>query len=179
MVFGTAGAILFSLYIKRTFNYTRALRVASIGSTVMLMLLCLWLNTANVKAVTSIVLAVMGFIVTPVIPICYDLGCELSFPMGEAQVTGLLNGGGLMWAFISSAFVSGVIGYGSTKSSLIIILTLSGFVLGAAVLFFFLKIDLKRRNYEAEMESRPREQGLGDKTENTEPSERESPDSKS
>lgn len=64
--------------------------------------------------------------------------------MGEAQVTGLLNGGSLLWAFVSSAFVSSVFGFGSTKSSLLIIIVLSIFVLLAAVLFFFVQIDLKR-----------------------------------
>lgn len=75
MVVGTAGAILFSLYIKRTYNYKLALKVTSFGALVMLLILCLWLNTANVKAVTAIIIAVMGFVVTPIVPICYDLGC--------------------------------------------------------------------------------------------------------
>lgn len=147
MVIGTAGAILFSLYLKKTYNYKLALRVTSVGSFVMLLVLCMWLNTANVKAVTAIIIAIMGFVVTPTVPICYDLGCELSFPMGEAQVTGLLNGGALLWAFISSAFVSSVIGYGSTKSSFLIIIILSIFILLSAVLFFFVKIDLKRQDF--------------------------------
>lgn len=75
MVVGTVGAILFSLYIKRTSNYKLAIRVTSFGSFIMLLVLCLWLNTANVKAVTAIIIAVMGFVVTPTVPICYDLGC--------------------------------------------------------------------------------------------------------
>mgnify|MGYP000979563051 CR=1 FL=1 len=155
MVVGTIGAILFSLYIKKTFNYRKPLRVASIGATVASFILCIWLNTANVKPVTSIVLSVMGFLTTPLVPICYDLGCELAFPIGEAQVTGLLNGGALFWAFISSTFVTSVFGYGSTKSSLIIIIILSVFVLIAAVLFFFVKIDLKRHNFEKEQHNKP------------------------
>ena len=65
--------------------------------------------------------------------------------MGEAQVTGLLNGGALLWAFISSAFVSSVIGYGTTKASLLTIIVLSIFILFSAILFFFVKIDLKRQ----------------------------------
>jgi len=63
-------------------------------------------------------------------------------------VTGLLNGGSLLWAFVSSAFVSAVFGYGTTKSSLLIIIVLSIFVLMSAVLFFFVKIDLKRQRFE-------------------------------
>jgi len=75
MVMGTAGAILFSLYIKRTYNYKLALKVTSFGAFIMLLILCVWLNTANIKAITAIIIAVMGFVVTPTVPICYDLGC--------------------------------------------------------------------------------------------------------
>jgi len=75
MVVGTVGSIVFSLYIKRTFNYKRVLMVISFGSCIMLLVLCFWLTTANVKPVTAIIMAIMGFIVTPSAPICFDLGC--------------------------------------------------------------------------------------------------------
>jgi len=71
----------------------------------------------------------------------------LSFPIGEAQVTGLLNAGCLLWAFLSSAFVTSVFGYGDTKSSFWIIMVLSIFTLLSAILFFFVKIDLKRQEF--------------------------------
>ena len=75
MVVGTVGAILFSLYIKKTYNYKLALKITSFGSFIVLLILCFWLNTANVKAITAIIISIMGFIVTPTVPICYDLGC--------------------------------------------------------------------------------------------------------
>jgi hypothetical protein len=114
----------------------------------MLSILCIWLNTLNVKILTTIIISIMGFIITPVVPISYDLGCELSFPMGEAQVTGLLNGGALLWAFISSSFVAAVIGFGTQRQSLITMVTLSLFILFGSILFFFVKIVLKRHEYE-------------------------------
>jgi hypothetical protein len=67
--------------------------------------------------------------------------------MGEAQVIGLLNGGSLLWAFISSLFVSSVVGFETQKHSFIVIAVLLIFVLFSSVLFFFVKIDLKRRKY--------------------------------
>ena len=110
---GTIGSIVFSTYIKKTYNYKKAIATVTIGGTCMMTLLCIWLNTVNVKAITTIILLVTGFIFTPIVPLCYELGCELTFPMGEAQVIGFLNGGALLWAFLSSAFVTSVFGFGS------------------------------------------------------------------
>jgi len=90
----------------------------------------------------------MGFIVTPLIPLCYDLGCELSFPLGEAQVTGLLNGGAMIWAFIASTFVSTIFGYGTKGSSLTTMGALSMFILGGSILFFCIHMNLKRQSFE-------------------------------
>lgn len=70
--------------------------------------------------------------------------------MGEAQVTGLLNGGAMLWAFLTTIFVTAVFGYGSTSSSLLIMGFLSIFVIMSAIIFSFVKIDLKRRNYETQ-----------------------------
>lgn len=44
---GTVGAISFSIYIKKTFNYKKTIVVVPMGSAFMLILLCSWLNTAN------------------------------------------------------------------------------------------------------------------------------------
>lgn len=75
MLVGTFGAITFSIYIKKTFNYKLALRSIAIASVAMLLLLCLWLNTINGKLGTSIIISILGFVLTPLIPLSYDLGC--------------------------------------------------------------------------------------------------------
>jgi len=113
MIIGTIGAIVFSLYIKKTSNYKITTRIIAIGSPVMLIILCGWLNLVNVKFLTTLIISVMGFLLTPVVPLSYDLGCELAFPMGEAQVTGLLNGGAMLWAFLSSSLITAVVGFGT------------------------------------------------------------------
>lgn len=113
MIIGTIGAIVFSLYIKKTSNYKTTTRIIAIGSPVMLIILCGWLNLVNVKFLTTLIISVMGFLLTPVVPLSYDLGCELAFPMGEAQVTGLLNGGAMLWAFLSSSLITAVVGFGT------------------------------------------------------------------
>jgi sugar phosphate permease len=82
MVIGTIGAILFSLYIKKSFNYKRALRIISLGSTTMLLIFCLWMLTVNQKFISTVIISVLGFMITPIVPVSYDLGCELAFPIG-------------------------------------------------------------------------------------------------
>jgi hypothetical protein len=82
MVAGTVGAILVSVYIKRTFNFKVALRSITVASFGVLLLLCLWLNTVNGKVGTTIIISLLGFVLTPLVPVSYDLGCELAFPLG-------------------------------------------------------------------------------------------------
>ena len=80
-------------------------------------------------------------------PVCYELGCELAFPMGEATVTGLLNGGALLWTFLASAFATSVVGYSSAKSSELIMIIFNIFVGLASLSFLFVKVELKRKKY--------------------------------
>lgn len=75
MLVGTCGAIAVSIYIKRTFNFQLAIRSIAVASVAMLLLLCLWLNTINAKIGTSIIISILGFVLTPLVPVSYDLGC--------------------------------------------------------------------------------------------------------
>ena len=45
--------------------------------------------------IVLLILAIMmGVSLTPLIPLSFDFGCEIVFPVGEAQVTGILMTGG-------------------------------------------------------------------------------------
>lgn len=148
MLAGTCGAITFSLFIKRTYNFSLALRIITVGSTFMLSVLCLWLNSTNAKPITTLIISLLGFFLTPLVPISYDLGCELAFPMGEAMVTGLLNGGALLWAFITSTIIASTVGFNSSQSSLMTMIVLTLFILTGSLLFSRIDIHLKRHSYE-------------------------------
>lgn len=50
--------------------------------------------------VTACACAVFGFLMIPVLPISYDFGCELTYPVGEAMTGGLLNAGGQVWGIV-------------------------------------------------------------------------------
>jgi hypothetical protein len=66
--------------------------------------------------------------------------------MGEAQVTGILNGGSLFFTFITTLIISSAIGFGEKSDSTIVMFTFMGFILTGCVLFFRVKINLKRKN---------------------------------
>lgn len=94
--FGIIGAFLFIIYIRKTLLYKISLGFTCLGSAFFLGILCLWLNSFNGKAITTILLSLLSLIAAPIIPICYDLGCELTFPMGETLATVIVNGTALL-----------------------------------------------------------------------------------
>lgn len=147
MLVGIIGSIGFSLYIKKTSNYRLIVRCLAICSSVLMIVLCTWLNTVNNKLITTGILCALGLVLSPLVPICYDLGCEISFPVGQAQVTGLLNGGAFFWAFIASSLVSFIIGYSNKNSSLLAMFILIAFIIVGSCLFVALNIVLKRKNF--------------------------------
>lgn len=113
LIMGVLSSVASSIYIKKTNNYKRAIRAIVVFSLITMTFLFAWLNISASIAITFILIGILGFVCTPVITICYDLGCELAFPMGEAQVTGLLNGGSLFFTFIISSIISASVGFGS------------------------------------------------------------------
>ena len=82
IIFGVIGSISISLYIKYTINYKRAIRLIPSCSLLFMILTCLILNTINNLPLTFVMVACIGFCFSPLVPISYDLGCELCFPIG-------------------------------------------------------------------------------------------------
>jgi len=82
LVMGVGGSIVFSIYLKRTSNYRRALRLISVLSPITITLLLVWFAINAGYGITMIATGLVGFCCTPIIMLCYDLGCELAFPMG-------------------------------------------------------------------------------------------------
>ena len=82
LIMGVFGSVCFSIYIKKSNNYKRAIRGIVILSLITISFLFVWLNASAGIAITLILIGFLGFSCTPIITICYDLGCELAFPMG-------------------------------------------------------------------------------------------------
>lgn len=90
----------------------------------------------------------MGFNLIPMVPISYDLGCELSFPVGEAQVVGIVTGGAMIYTVVLSLTISAAVGFGTPKQSAICMGIYIGLSLIGCILYSFVKINLKRRDHE-------------------------------
>lgn len=149
LVMGVAGSIVFSIYLKKTGNYRRALRIIVVLSFCIIVALEVWLSLSAALGITIIIIGFVGFCCTPIIMLCYDLGCELAFPMGEAQVTGILNGASLFFTFLTTLIISSAIGFGKKTDTTIVMFTFMAFILAGCILFFRVKIILKRKNLES------------------------------
>ncbi len=87
----------------------------------------------------------MGFNLIPMVPISYDLGCELSFPVGEAQVVGIVTGGAMLYTVVLTLTITAAVGFGTpTQSAICMIIYISLFLIGGG-LYCMVEIKLKRR----------------------------------
>jgi preprotein translocase subunit Sss1 len=75
ILFGAVGAVISSLFIKRTRNYKFLLTVLTFTTTGTLILFALQLYILPTAALSIIVVGVIGFFVVPVIPTSYEIGC--------------------------------------------------------------------------------------------------------
>lgn len=142
---GVTGAIAWSLYLKKTTNYRFTIRTIPTVSIVVMSGMCLALNLSAPIVVVMILGGVVGFSVTPIMPISYDLGCELAFPIGQAQVTGLLNGGAQILAFILTLIISAAVKFKTKTQSMIVMIIYILLVVVGTIFYYFVNIDLKRR----------------------------------
>lgn len=143
---GVAGSIIWSLYLKKTTNYKLTIRAIPTISVIVMIFICIALSAHAFIAIVFILGGAVGFSITPILPISYDLGCELSFPIGQAQVTGFMNGGAMILAFLITLGVTSIIKFGTAKQSLMAMVTYIVLVAIGTVFYYFIKIDLKRRN---------------------------------
>lgn len=148
IIFGTVGAVLGSIFIKRTRQYKILITVTTFAACGTLIALILQLFIIPVPGITIVIVAVIGFFVVPVVPTSYEIGCEVAFPIGEAQVTGLLNGGALIWAFIVDSLLTVIIGFGTVGKTVGFIITLIVFLVVGGFLYFKTAINLKRKEFE-------------------------------
>lgn len=142
---GVGGAIIWSLYLKKTTNYRFTIRTIPTISVFVMIGICIALNAGAHMVIVFILGGLVGFSVTPIMPISYDLGCELSFPIGEAQVTGLLNGGAQILAFILTLIISAAVKFKTQGQSMAVMIIYIVLVAIGTVFYYFVKIDLKRR----------------------------------
>ncbi len=83
MVSGVLGSISYTIYIKKTIKYKNAIICACLLALIFETTNALLMNLVTEQRVLiSFMILGMGFNLIPMVPISYDLGCELSFPVG-------------------------------------------------------------------------------------------------
>lgn len=71
ILFGAVGAIISSIFIKKTKKYKMMITVATFSATAFLLLMTMELLIAPVDFITLIITAFVGFFVVPVVPASY------------------------------------------------------------------------------------------------------------
>jgi MFS family permease len=96
---GLVGCAVFAGVVGKYRTYKKCLVIAYIGGIASGTVFALSLLAKDVY-VTACVCCVFGFLMLPLLPISFELGCELTFPVGEAMTGGLLNAGGQVWGIM-------------------------------------------------------------------------------
>jgi FLVCR family feline leukemia virus subgroup C receptor-related protein len=122
--------------------------VATFAAAGTLAVMVFQLLVLPVPGITMIIVGVIGFFVVPVVPTSYEIGCEVAFPIGEAQVTGILNGGAQIWAFIMDSLLTAIIGFGTVGRTVGFMIVLIIFLVMGAFLYMKTEIVLKRKEFE-------------------------------
>jgi len=93
----------------------------------------------------AVAACIMGFVMTPVLPVSLELGCENSYPIGEATPSGLLISSGQLVGIFLTILMQWMISNNLVVPSIWLVLCLFG-IAGFSILF--IKEDLKRLNHE-------------------------------
>ena len=88
IVFGFVGATIAGRILDRKRKFKRQLTITTIGTLVGVGVVGTVVYSKLVWAL-SIALAFLGFFVLPMLPVSYQFGVELLFPVGEAFTVGL------------------------------------------------------------------------------------------
>ncbi len=92
---GIVSACLVGLYLEKTLNYKGVFKVFGILGSIDVIAFSVGLVIFNDSFIGFlIVVIVQGIVFVPAMPLCFDYGVDIMFPVGEAQITGLMMSGG-------------------------------------------------------------------------------------
>ena len=138
ILFGLVGAGIIGAIVTFTHKYKLT---CILTSGVALGAFALFISTLPLESlpVACVTLSILGLVLTPLLPISYEFGIELTYPVGEAMVGGILNSGGQLIG-ISEVGLSYLL---SNQPLIICIVCAGGIGIGGLALLF-VKEDLQR-----------------------------------
>lgn len=98
---GLIGSPLWGVYVGKTKKYRSSLLILSSLSALVLFSL-LFIGPKGNPYITGVGIGLYGFFTTPMLPILFELCCELTFPVAEA------NAGGITYMMTQAMGVAGV-----------------------------------------------------------------------
>lgn len=90
-------------------------------------------------AISAVFAALLGLLLMPILPVSYEFGCEITFPIGEAMTGGLLNCGGQIVGIVEVG-----IAYLLSNQPIIVSVMCSTGILIGGFCMIFVKQELKR-----------------------------------
>jgi MFS family permease len=138
VVLGFVGSAIFGVMLTITKKYKFVSLIINIGT---LGGLGLFIATLSLESmyITGISISLIGIFLTPILPISYEFGIELTYPIGEATSGGILNCGGQI---IGIAEVG--LAYLLENEPVIICLICTGGILIGLISVFFIEETLQR-----------------------------------
>lgn len=106
-----------------------------------IMLLSLYLKSYGLLIFSCVFL---GFFTFPILPLSYELGCEISYPIGESFSTGILGTSQTISSFIMILIYSIIFTSNSSFISYLTIFIFIGMIAFSFIIMIFVKEELKR-----------------------------------
>jgi FLVCR family MFS transporter 7 len=135
---GLLGCLLTSPIVGRTRKYKFASLLINIFAAAGTFLFAFTLYVGNIF-LSCFCVAIIGFGMMPISAFMIELACEVTYPVGEAMSTGLLNMGGQVVGIVGTFIVDALL-----FSPLLANLVMAVFMGLAAIVTIFIKEDLKR-----------------------------------
>lgn len=82
MVIGIISAAVVGIYVEKTLNYRRVFLLLSFLGIVQTIAFSVILDVEPSFLILLIIIVVQGVLFIPIMPLCFDYGCDIMFPVG-------------------------------------------------------------------------------------------------
>jgi hypothetical protein len=102
---GVLGSIIFGVVIEKTLAYKKVIVCLTLMGVLMMLSMGVCFYYEMSLTLVGVAMGALGFVLVPVMPLSFELACEISFPVGEALAAGMLvTGGQLVGIILISTF---------------------------------------------------------------------------
>lgn len=113
IISGLIGSAVICLIVTKTHAYKRTILCLFLTAACFSIVYVFTLSLESLP-ITACVIFILGFTLTPVLPVSYELGCEITYPIGEEISGGLLNMGGQVIGILQVGVMEALLQYVSS-----------------------------------------------------------------